>query len=211
MFLFVVFAEVLNREECNEKIDWWSCGALFYYCVMGKKLFDRNSKHLVVREILNVDIPERLSRCYQAPSELKDLMRNMLIRDADKRYNSVAIKAHPFFRSVGNVSKGAVTKVFDPMSASKLKSVNPTTSAPLLPSPHPHFNGMASPTSPVSDLNNSNLNADINGTNEHGPTTHNLTSDDAGSGGNDGSPVTNNLASSQSRLRNRWSLASTYK
>lgn len=102
---------------------------LFYYCVMGKKLFDRNSKHLLIREILNVDIGERLSRCY--PTDLRDLMRNMLIRDVDRRFNSVAIRTHPFFRSVGNVSKGAVKKVFDPMSSCKLRNINPTTTPPV--------------------------------------------------------------------------------
>jgi len=114
--------EVINREECNEKIDWWSCGVLFYYCVVGKKLFDRKSKHLLVREILGVDIDEILQRSYQIPADLRNLMSNMLIRDVDKRFSSEEIRNHAFFQSVGNISKGAVKKVFDPMSTCKLKN-----------------------------------------------------------------------------------------
>ena len=83
---------MINGEECNEKIDWWACGALFYYCVTGKKLFDRVSRHLVVRDILGVDMGDRLSQCSNTvPADLRDLMRNMLVRDVDRRFNSVSI------------------------------------------------------------------------------------------------------------------------
>lgn len=92
---------------------------------MGKKLFDRNSKHLVVREILHTDIGDRLSRCFKVPIDLKDLMHNMLLRDVKRRFNSTSIKSHVFFKSVGNVSKGAVKKVFDPIATCKVKNVGP--------------------------------------------------------------------------------------
>jgi hypothetical protein len=56
----------------------------------------------------------------------------MLLRDVDRRFNSVAIKNHPFFKSVGNVSKGAVKKVFDPMVTFKMRNGTPTAAPNLV-------------------------------------------------------------------------------
>lgn len=212
VFFNIIFVEVINKEECNEKIDWWSCGATFYYCVMGKKLFDRNSKHLVVREILTVDIGDRLSRCYKVPGDLKDLMHNMLLRDVSRRFSSTDIKQHPFFESVGIVSKGAVKKVFDPIANCKSKLVIPsrTSTAATLPSDTCvlHFKERETHSNDAVNLNgNSNVVHENNDYDKNGNVRNSNTAREASLTVRERSIHGVSKYSSEARLRDRWNMA----
>jgi serine/threonine protein kinase len=99
LLILYLFSEVLNKEQCNEKIDWWSSGALYFYCIMGKRLFDGTNKSEIISDILHCDIWKRLNQCPEErmPNDLKHLINNMLSRDIGRRYNATQIKEHPFF------------------------------------------------------------------------------------------------------------------
>ena len=170
---------MLNKEECNEKIDWWACGATFYYCVMGRNLFDRRHKHLIVKDILYANVRDKLSLCRDSPPELKDLMQNMLLRDVDSRFGASAIKNHVYFEGVGVASAGAVKKLFDPISQCKLR--NNATPGPVdtfkLASERASFRVTAEESTAAND----------NRSDEHGQ-------------------FLPRMAYSDTRLRNRWTM-----
>jgi hypothetical protein len=171
---------------------------------MGKKLFDRNSKHLVVRDILRVNIGERLSLCDAIPEDLKDLIYNMMIRKVDLRFNSVQIKQHDFFKIMGNsASKGAVTKVFDPIATLKLK--NDVT---VVPSAGPRT---ATHTIHMKPEESTGPGEEQEEPRPHG--AHKSTPRDrwGGGGGGGGEVMARNFSkySSEARLRDRWAMAAS--
>lgn len=94
----------------NEKVDWWSCGATFFYCITGRKLFDRKTKYWIAKEIQGVNIESMLDATYSLPTDLSKLIKGMLIRDVALRFGAHQIKNHEYFAPLRDESTGEVVK-----------------------------------------------------------------------------------------------------
>eukprot|EP00602_Paraphysomonas_sp_CaronLab_P010611 CAMPEP_0185038026 /NCGR_PEP_ID=MMETSP1103-20130426/33155_1 /TAXON_ID=36769 /ORGANISM="Paraphysomonas bandaiensis, Strain Caron Lab Isolate" /LENGTH=1565 /DNA_ID=CAMNT_0027576271 /DNA_START=952 /DNA_END=5646 /DNA_ORIENTATION=+ len=108
--------EMLAREPYDESVDWWSCGVLFFECVMRRRLFDGFGNTLLAQDILHCNIENRLESFRQLPASLKDLLLHMLDRDINNRYDEQLIKEHSFFNDPETpVEPYVVGKQYEPI------------------------------------------------------------------------------------------------
>lgn len=86
--------EVLQGNQYNKAVDWWSFGTLMYEMLTGLPPFYCQDVQQMYFRILNapLDLPETL------PDQTKDILQKLLDRDPKKRLaDPVAIKSHPYF------------------------------------------------------------------------------------------------------------------
>jgi len=93
---YYIAPEVLNRNY-NEKCDLWSCGVIFYILLSGKLPFNGEEDTEVFENIkkgeYSIDIPpfEKVS------PEAKDLIKQLLLLDPEKRISVKDALNHKFF------------------------------------------------------------------------------------------------------------------
>ena len=89
---FYISPEIINR-KFNVKCDIWSIGMIMYQMLFGFTAFKGNNFDEVINSIKNDEI-----NFYDILSDnCKDILKNMLIRDVDERYDVDLCLNHTFF------------------------------------------------------------------------------------------------------------------
>lgn len=83
--LHYVAPEVL-RGKYGRPSDAWTLGVLIFLCLYGSYPFDGDSVSLVLRAILSAE-PDWSDSCYALSNDVKDLLKQMLVKDPDVRIN----------------------------------------------------------------------------------------------------------------------------
>ncbi|EKG02553.1 rac serine-threonine kinase, putative [Trypanosoma cruzi] len=95
---FYVAPDVLKQNEYTNAVDFWSFGILLYRMLCGRTPFNGKSMREVFDNILYSDL--RFPSSVQLPSEAKDLISRLLIKDANRRIKGPEIKAHLFWTGI---------------------------------------------------------------------------------------------------------------
>uniref|UniRef100_A0A0G4HAB5 Calcium-dependent protein kinase 1 n=1 Tax=Chromera velia CCMP2878 TaxID=1169474 RepID=A0A0G4HAB5_9ALVE len=106
---YYVAPEVL-RKRYDEKCDVWSCGVILYILLCGSPPFGGQSDNEILQKVLvgkyRMDGPEWKNVDRRA----KDLIKQMLTYDPEKRISAEAALQHPWIQEVSRQQKGgAVT------------------------------------------------------------------------------------------------------
>lgn len=81
--------EVLTGETADPRADIWSLGIVFFEMMAGRRPFDEEQQVAILVSILNKPLPDLQRLRPDAPSELVQLITQMLEKDRDKRIASV--------------------------------------------------------------------------------------------------------------------------
>ena len=98
--LSFVAPEVLLRKPYNREVDIWSIGVMIYYCLTGTLPFDdeNDNEEVIAKKIVfgNVKFPRKywMSRS----EEVKDLIRQCLIKEPDKRIKIKDVLEHKWLK-----------------------------------------------------------------------------------------------------------------
>ncbi|KAH9599585.1 Protein kinase domain [Trypanosoma melophagium] len=95
---FYVAPDVLKQSEYTSAVDFWSFGILLYRMLCGRTPFNGKSMREVFDNILYSDL--RFPSSVQLPSEAKDLISRLLVKDAGRRIKGPEVKAHPFWTGI---------------------------------------------------------------------------------------------------------------
>mmetsp|Transcript_2489 Transcript_2489/g.4283 ORF Transcript_2489/g.4283 Transcript_2489/m.4283 type:complete len:366 (+) Transcript_2489:134-1231(+) len=94
--LHYVAPEVL-RGKYGRPSDAWTLGVLVFLMLYGSYPFDGDSVSLVLRAILSAE-PDWSDSCYALSNDVKDLLKQMLVKDPDERINIVAAYNHGWIK-----------------------------------------------------------------------------------------------------------------
>ncbi|CCW71026.1 unnamed protein product [Phytomonas sp. Hart1] len=95
---FYVAPDVLRRREYTNAIDYWSFGILLYRMLCGRAPFNGKSMREVFEQILYSDL--RFPSSVQLPTEAKDLISRLLVKDPNRRIKGPEIMAHEFWNGI---------------------------------------------------------------------------------------------------------------
>nr|CCC89721.1 putative serine/threonine-protein kinase [Trypanosoma congolense IL3000] len=95
---FYVAPDVLKQREYTYAVDFWSFGILLYRMLCGRVPFSGKSMKEVFDNILYSDL--RFPSTVQLPSEAKDLVSRLLVKDANRRIKGPEVKAHAFWTGI---------------------------------------------------------------------------------------------------------------
>lgn len=93
---YYIAPEVLNGSY-NEKCDLWSCGVLLYTLMTGKLPFIGEDANEVFEKIKEGKYDINIKEFDKLSSEAKDLIRQLLILDPEKRISLTNVFKHRFF------------------------------------------------------------------------------------------------------------------
>ena len=90
---------VTGRKYFGDTVDIWSSGIVLYSMVCGYLPFEDDNQSVLFHKIAKglFHLPSFLS------NSCKDLIKNILVTNPDKRYGFEEIKKHPWFMSVNNI------------------------------------------------------------------------------------------------------------
>lgn len=88
--------EILLQEEYGFKVDWWALGIVFYEIMYGDTPFYDEEQDTMFTNILKKD-PEFPKFGHKAAI---DLMKGLLQKDPEERFDVDQIKSHPFFHGL---------------------------------------------------------------------------------------------------------------
>ena len=91
--LLTMAPEILNEEEYNSKCDLWSLGVIIYQLFFKEYPFNGNTEISLLKKINNGQ--KFLKKTNDA--KLDDLIRKLLIKDPNKRYNWEQYLTDEFF------------------------------------------------------------------------------------------------------------------
>ncbi|OIW13794.1 hypothetical protein TanjilG_31683 [Lupinus angustifolius] len=101
---YYVAPEILMGREYDEKVDVWSCGVILYMMLVGIPPFYGDDAVQIFEAVVrgNLRFPSRLFR--SVSSSAKDLLRNMICKDASRRFSAQQVLMHPWILSRGETS-----------------------------------------------------------------------------------------------------------
>lgn len=88
--------EIIARKPYTFKVDWWALGILLYEIMFQETPFYDENQSVMFDNILNKE-PEIPKHSHKAAS---DLIRNLLKKDQDERFDCDQIKSHSFFHGL---------------------------------------------------------------------------------------------------------------
>jgi 5'-AMP-activated protein kinase catalytic alpha subunit len=85
---------IAGKKYVGLEVDIWSCGVVLYALVCGYLPFEDSNTSVLYKKIMAGDytIPKFLS------PEAKDLIKNILTTDPNKRYKIDDIRKHPWYQ-----------------------------------------------------------------------------------------------------------------
>lgn len=101
--LHYVAPEVL-RGKYDHSCDVWTLGVLLFLMVYGSYPFDGDSCSLVMRSILSSE-PDWSDSCYELSSEVRKLLKMLLVKNPDQRPTAHQSANHPWFAGLNNITK----------------------------------------------------------------------------------------------------------
>ena len=106
---YYIAPEVLKKNY-TEKCDIWSCGIILYILLCGYPPFNGNSNKEIYKEILSKEPDFSAEEWLDVSPEAIDLIKNMLVKNPDKRFNCKEVLEHQWFKKfdkeLHNRSKG---------------------------------------------------------------------------------------------------------
>jgi calcium-dependent protein kinase len=101
---YYIAPEVLNNGY-NEKCDLWSCGVILYILLCGYPPFNGKTDDDILNKVEKGVFSMEGSIWNGITDEAKDLIRNLLTRDINKRFSAEQALEHPWFNKIGLCSK----------------------------------------------------------------------------------------------------------
>ncbi|CDO95398.1 unnamed protein product [Kluyveromyces dobzhanskii CBS 2104] len=98
-----VSPELLNDSYVDFRCDIWAFGCIVFQMIAGKPPFKANNEYLTFQKVMKVQFAFTAG----FPVRIRDLVKNILIKDPDRRILIPQIKAHQFFADV-NFNDGSV-------------------------------------------------------------------------------------------------------
>ena len=105
--------EVLNNKY-NEKGDIWSCGVIMYMMLSGQPPFKGDNDEEIYQSIKEGKYNFNDEKWDEISSDAKDLIKNLLIKDINKRYSAKNALSHPW------ITKHRRNKVLDKQKLSEV-------------------------------------------------------------------------------------------
>ena len=94
--LYYMAPEVFTKKY-NEKCDIWSCGVVLYLLVVGKYPFNGKNQKEIIRNIKEAKLTFPEEFLEKSSNEVRDLIKNCLQPDPNKRLSAKDALNHPFF------------------------------------------------------------------------------------------------------------------
>jgi len=98
---YYIAPEVL-RKSYNEKCDVWSCGVILYILLVGYPPFNGSSKEEILDKIRKGEYYMTGLKWDKVTLSAKDLVKNMLMFDPDKRFSAKQALAHDWIKEYGS-------------------------------------------------------------------------------------------------------------
>jgi len=96
---FYIAPEVLNNEY-NEKCDLWSAGVIMYILLCGSPPFYGNSDEEIYNKVKEGKYSMKSQEWDDISEDAKDLIRNLLVKDYNKRYTADQALNHKWMKSM---------------------------------------------------------------------------------------------------------------
>ena len=88
--------EIINNKKYNEKCDLWSCGVIMYIMLSGQPPFKGENEEEIYQAIKNGKFNFDDEKWDEISNEAKDLIKNLLMKDINKRYSAKEALNHPW-------------------------------------------------------------------------------------------------------------------
>ena len=88
--------EIINNKKYNEKCDLWSCGVIMYMILSGQPPFKGENEEEIYQAIKNGKFNFDDEKWDEISNEAKDLIKNLLMKDINKRYSAKEALNHPW-------------------------------------------------------------------------------------------------------------------
>lgn len=84
------------QQHYTNKIDLWSMGVVLYILLSGKVPFPGKNEMEIISNVLKGDFHFNHNAFKKVSEECKDLIKNLLNKDVDKRYTASDALNHPW-------------------------------------------------------------------------------------------------------------------
>ena len=88
--------EIINNKKYDGKCDLWSCGVIMYMMLSGQPPFKGENDEEIYQAIKNGKYNFDDEKWDTISNDAKDLIKNLLIKDPDKRYSAEKALNHPW-------------------------------------------------------------------------------------------------------------------
>ena len=94
---YYIAPEVLNKDY-NEKCDTWSVGVILYMFLVGRPPFNGSNNEEIVNSVKTKEYDENNPKFLSRSPEVRDLIKNLLQKDATKRLSAKEALNHEWFK-----------------------------------------------------------------------------------------------------------------
>ena len=99
---FYIAPEVLNNSY-NEKCDIWSCGVILYILICGYPPFNGDDEEQIYSMVKKGKYITEGTIWDEASQDLKDLLKNLLCKEINKRYSAQQALNHVWFKKMKEI------------------------------------------------------------------------------------------------------------
>ena len=114
------------KNKYNEKCDLWSCGVIMYMMLSGKPPFKGDNDEEIYQSVKEGKFSFDDAIWDEISDDAKDLIKNLLIKNINKRYSAKKALSHPWItkhRKNKNINKNKLTEIVNNLKnySAKLK------------------------------------------------------------------------------------------
>ena len=115
---FYIAPEILSDRPYDSKCDLWSCGVILYILLSGVQPFNGSSDGELFNNIKTKPVSFSKPEWRRISDNAKDLIRNLLEKNPNKRFNARKALDHPWIilntkKDVTNISKAEIQRVVE--------------------------------------------------------------------------------------------------